>query len=305
MKYIIICGPTGSGKSSLAMKLASRYECEIIGADSRQIYKHTSIGTAKPSIKDRRRVKHHLIDFLELPEKYSAFKFASDAGRLIKRISAMNRLPLVVGGTGLYLRALTEGIFEAPESDPEYRVELEETALKYGTAELHNMLLKIDPIAAEKLNPNEKHRLMRALEIFKLTGKSIINLQKSGVYTSVGDPLWLGVMPVRKTLYNNINKRVDQMLIDGFEQEVRELEPYLEHIIKRKMVGYTDMVEYLFKKTLTRDEAIEKVKQHHRNYAKRQITWFRKVENIRWFDPDESSYYEDILKQSDQFMETA
>lgn len=303
MKFIIVCGPTCTGKTELGVELAKRYDGEIINADSRQIYKHTDIGTAKPTAEEMQGIRHHLFDFLELSEIFSAYEYAVRSRKIIKELLARNKMPVVVGGTGLYLKALTEGIFKSPKPDYKYRRKLEQIAGDGGTAKLHDMLAKVDPAAAERLNPNDRVRLIRALEIHKQTGRPISELQKSGDYLpSFWEPLWIGLDFKRKYLYERINKRVDKMLEDGFELEIKRLEPYLDFIRKRKMIGYVDMIGYLFDQELSREEAIARVKQHHRNYAKRQLTWFRKVDRINWFDPSHAGFNSDVFGLSDSFL---
>lgn len=303
MKYIIVCGPTGSGKTSLGIDLALRYNGEIINADSRQIYKYTNIGTAKPTPDECRGIKHHLIDILELHENFSAYKFASMARDLISDITDRKKLPIIVGGTGLYLKALTEGLFKSPGQDEEYRRELEQICKQDGPEKLHQMLAAIDPVGAEKINPRHSSRLIRAIEIFKLTGKPISEMQKVGDYKKTGEPLWLGLMPKRDILYNRINKRVDDMMDAGFVQEVINLKPFLDFLRKRKMVGYNDMIAYLFDNTIDRQQAVNKIKQRHRNYAKRQITWFRKAKDIHWFDSTNENYADNVYKNCTKYLE--
>ena len=305
MKYIIICGPTCSGKTGLGVELALRYNGEVISADSRQIYKHTSIGTAKPKPEECAGIKHHLIDFLELSDKFSAYKFAELARELIEDITARGKLPLIVGGTGLYLKALTEGLFKSPQPNYKYRAELETINRKDGTETLYGMLVEIDPEAAESIKMQDTTRIIRALEVYKLTGRPISEMQKTGEYIPVGNPLWLGLMPERKILYKRINKRVDDMINGSFEQEVLQLKPFLDIVRKKKMVGYIDMINYLFDKMITRQEAVEKVKQHHRNYAKRQITWFRKVNGINWFDSCQNNFIEKVYTICDRYLKKA
>jgi len=305
MKYIIVCGPTCSGKTDLGLQLALRYNGEIINADSKQIYRQTSIGTAKPSLKSRQGIKHHLFDILDVDQDFSAFKFAELAGKLIDDISRRGKLAIVVGGTGLYLKALTEGIFRSPEPDKEYRAKLERITDKDNPRKLHDMLKAIDPQAAAKIKPRDQIRLIRALETFKTTGKPISELQEKGEYIKIGKPLWIGLAPPRKTLYERINKRVDKMIEAGFEQEVLLLEPHLDAIRKKKMLGYIDMISYLFDKNITRTEAIDRIKQHHRNYAKRQMTWFRKVDIINWFDPSDDDFMKKLLNICDNYLKSA
>ncbi len=305
MKYIIICGPTCSGKTTLGIKLAFRYNGELVGADSRQIYKHINIGTAKPTPDEYKKIKYHLIDFLELTEEFSAYEYANLARNMIDAITKRGKVPIVVGGTGLYLKALTEGLFESPKPDYRYREKLEKICEEKGSEFLHKELAEIDPESASKIKPTDKVRLVRALEVYKLTGKPISELQKKGVYKKNDGPLWLALAPPRKTLYENINKRVDEMFVRGFEREVVDLKPYIETLRKKKVLGYSDMIEYLFDKTITRQQAIDKIKQRHRNYAKRQMTWFRKLPDLRWFDPFGKGYLDKVYGICDEYLKKA
>jgi len=305
MKYIIVCGPTCSGKTQLGVQLALRYNGEIINADSKQIYRQTSIGTAKPSLKEQQGIIHHLFNLLNLDEDFSAFKFAELAGELIEDISNRGKLAIVVGGTGLYLKALTEGIFKSPDPDKKYRAKLEQIASREGPEKLHEMLNAIDSEAATRIKPRDKIRLIRALEAFKATAKPISELQKTGKYKKIGKPLWIGIAIPRKTLYEKINKRVDKMIESGFEEEVLFLKPYLEAVRKKKMIGYIDMISYLIDKNITRATAVEKIKQHHRNYAKRQMTWFRKIDIINWFDPLKVDFEQKLLGICDNYLKNS
>ena len=306
MKYIIICGPTCTGKTSLGVQLALRYQGEILNADSRQIYKHTTIGTAKPTIEEMQEVPHHLFDLLELDEDFSAYQYAALALEAMRDIDSRGKLPIIVGGTGLYLKALTEGIFKSPKPDNVYRDELNRIAEAEGSQKLHAMLAEVDSVAAARIKPRDTVRLIRALEIHKQTGQPIGQLQKAGEYiTPPGDPLWIGLTFVRKELYQRINKRVDNMIDRGLEQETISLEPFIAFVRKRKMIGYSDLIEYLFDKKITRDEAIARVKQHHRNYAKRQLTWFNRNKKINWFNPGDSDYPESVFRITDKYRENA
>lgn len=305
MKYIIVCGPTCTDKTALGIKLAVRYDGEIISADSRQIYRYINIGTAKPTPDEYGDIKYHLIDFLDLNADFSAYRFADLASDLISDIIKRGKTAIVVGGTGLYLKALTEGLFKSPGPDHRYRKELEKICEKEGPETLHKKLAKVDPVAASKITPLDKLRLIRALEAYKQTGKPISELQQKGEYRKTGRPLWLGLAPPRKTLYENINKRVDKMIIEGFEKEVLNLRPDLEVLRRKKIVGYTDMIEYLFDKKITKQQAIEKIKQHQRNYAKRQVTWFRKVSGVKWFNPLERGFLDKVYKICDEYFKNA
>jgi tRNA dimethylallyltransferase len=302
MKYIIVCGPTCSGKTGLGINLARKYAGEIIGADSRQIYKHIDIGTAKPKPEEYDGLKYHLIDCIELDEDFSAYRFAEHARQLIKSVLGKGKLPIVVGGTGLYLKALTEGLFEGPQADLEYRSRLEKQADDEGIENLHKQLAKVDSQAAAKITPKDRQRIIRALEIHHLTGKPISQLQNEGRTGNWGEPLWIGLNPPRNLLYDNINQRVDQMLNSGWEQELLGLEPWVGILRKKKMVGYNDLIEYLFDKKISRLEAIERVKQHHRNYAKRQMTWFRKVDGINWFNPLAVGFLSKVNEICDEYL---
>jgi tRNA dimethylallyltransferase len=306
MKYIIVCGPTCTGKTGLGVLLAKRYRGEIINADSRQIYRHTTIGTAKPTAEEMQGVPHHLFDFLELEHEFSAYQYAQMAIEEMAEIAGRGRLPIFVGGTGLYLKALTEGIFKSPKPDPGYREELNRIATIEGPERLHAMLAGVDSRAASKIKPKDIVRLIRALEIHHQTGKAIGQLQAVGEYTRApGEPLWIGLTFARQELYQKINLRVDNMINRGFERETLDLEPFIGFVRKKKMIGYSDLIEYLFEKKITRAEAIARVKQHHRNYAKRQLTWFNRNEKINWFDPGDSDYPESVFRITDKYRENA
>lgn len=305
MRYIIVCGPTCSGKTDLGVKLALRCSGEIINADSRQIYKYTTIGTAKPSTEEMQGVKHHLFGFLELDRNFSAYQYAEIARNLIAEIAAANKTPIVVGGTGLYLKALTRGIFKSPQPDPAYRAELEELAANKGLGFLHEMLAGIDPESASKIAINDKIRTFRALETYKLTGQTISDLRQTGEYAKADEALWIGLEYPRQVLYERINNRVDKMIKAGFEKEVLSLKPYQEAIRRKKMIGYIEMMAWLFDKKISKDEAFAGVKQHHRNYAKRQMTWFRKQAEINWFGPLAENYLTEIYNLCDRYFKKA
>ena len=305
MSYIIVCGPTCSGKTDLGVKLSLRYNGEIINADSRQIYKYTTIGTAKPTSEEMAGVKHHLFDFLEPDQDYSAYQYAETARKLIEEITTEGKLPFVVGGTGLYLKALTEGIFKSPRPDKAYRQELEALAVKNGIPFLHEMLVKIDPEASAIITPNDKIRLIRALETYKTTGLTISDLKRGGEYAKTGPALWIGLEFPRQVLYERINKRVDKMIEMGLEDEVLDLRPYRDAIYTKKMIGYVELMDYLLDGKISRDEAIAKVKQHHRNYAKRQMTWFRRQADVNWYNPLDGNYLDEIYGLCDRYLKNA
>jgi tRNA dimethylallyltransferase len=305
MKYIIVCGPTCSGKTGLGISLARKYRGEIIGADSRQIYKHINIGTAKPRSDEYSGLKYHLIDFIELDDDFSAYRFAELGRETIKSVWERGNTPIVVGGTGLYLKALTEGLFDGPKADPQFRRNLDTIADQEGIENLHKRLSEIDPEAAVRIKPRDRQRIIRALEIHHLTGKPISIHQKEGKTGVWGRPLWIGLNPPRNLLYENINKRVEQMMNSGWEQELLGLEQWVECLRKKKVVGYNDLIAYLYDKTIGRQEAIERVKQHHRNYAKRQMTWFRKVVEINWYNPIAEGFLSKVNEICDEYLKRA
>lgn len=298
-KAVIVCGPTGSGKSNVGIGLAERYGGTIIGADSRQIYRLLDIGTAKPTPEDRARVKHYLIDVADVGEDFSARRYVEFAAEAIVETSAQGKIPFIVGGAGLYLEALTAGLFAGPDKDESIREELNETVRKNGPESLHAELEKIDPLSAERISPNDTVRVIRALEVYRLTGKNLSHLQRDGEYSPpLADFLWIGLTFDRKKLYARINDRVDRMIADGLIDEIRGLlrlglgNP----IIRKRIVGYYELINAL-ENRISLPDAISLVKQHSRNYAKRQLTWFRNKAPVIWLDPTRSGF-PDILHQA-------
>ena len=287
---VIICGPTGSGKSAWAMELAEQYGGRIIGADSRQIYRRFDIGTAKPSKEDRSKIPHYMIDIADITEDFTAQKYAEMASSVIKETVAAGAVPFIVGGAGLYLEALTGGLFEGPEKDSSVRAELEAVAQQEGPRKLHEELSRVDPESAVKISPNDSIRLVRALEVYHLMGKPISIMKAIGKYRRLdADFLWLGLEFERSELYRRIDLRVDQMIENGLVDEVSELfrDGLGKPIIKKRIVGYYEIVEALENK-ITLNEAIARVKQHSRNYAKRQLTWFRNRTPVHWINSSKS-----------------
>ena len=285
----IICGPTASGKTALAMRLAETHPVEIISADSRQILKYFDIGTAKPTLKERARVPFHLIDMIEPGERYSAFRFIGDATRVIDQIISRGHLPVIVGGTGLYLRALTDGVVEIEEPDMAIREQLEADLKTSGSEAMHARLSEIDPLEAVKIHPNNWVRIIRALEIYLLTGKTKSELTATGSYRR-GDHSYeyFCLAPPRDRLYETINIRVDQMIQDGLLEEISGLieRGYAEKIRFANIIGYKELMELLDGR-VTIDEAVSEIKQNTRRFAKRQMTWFRRQQGCKFCDhPD-------------------
>jgi tRNA dimethylallyltransferase len=282
----VICGPTGSGKTAAALTLAEKYPVEVVSADSRQVIKYLDIGTAKPTAEERGAVTFHLLDIVEPGERYSAYRFLVDAEAAIGRCLQMGNIPLVVGGTGLYLNALTNGVVEIPEDhDGLVRSRLETDLGRLGPKALHARLMQVDPDEARKIHPNNAIRVMRALEIFELTGKSKSQIVISGSYKISGYRfVTYCLLPPRDELYAEIDSRVDRMMRAGLLEELRVLitRGLGESIRRANVIGYQELMEHLDGR-YSIDEAIALIKQNTRRYAKRQMTWFRHQTDGRVF----------------------
>lgn len=282
----IICGPTGSGKTSVALEISKKHNVEIVSADSRQIIKYLNIGTAKPTQVELNACTFHLVDIIEPGERYSAFNFIDDAEQAIDTIAKQNKIPLIVGGTGLYLRALTDGVVEIKQEDFSIREKLEIELEEHGTEFMHRKLEAIDPLESAKIHPNNKYRIVRALEIFYLTGHSKSELLTTGKYRNSKHKFtYYCLAPNRELLYERINNRVDQMLIDGLVNELNDLVAlgYKDKIEKANVIGYGELLQHL-DGHISFDEAIAMIKQNSRRYAKRQMTWFRKQAELTFFE---------------------
>jgi len=283
-----IVGPTGAGKTALALEAAQRLGAEIINADSRQVYRGMDIGTAKPSQTDRRCVPHHLIDIRSPDEPLDVASFAKLAHEAIDKISARGQHALVVGGSGLYLRALRGGIFRGPAASREIRARLEGTAKAHGVAHLHDRLREIDPAAARRIGVNDLYRITRALEVFELTGEPISAHQaRHGFSNRSYQSLTLGISLDRAALYEAINRRFDEMITSGLVEEVRMLKAagYRFDRPPLSSIGYKQVAAYLDGETTLAD-AVEIAKRESRRLAKRQLTWFRGDAEIIWLDRD-------------------
>ena len=286
-KVIVICGPTASGKTALSIELANKINGEIVSADSMQIYKEMNVGTAKPSKEEMQGIKHYLIDCVEPTRRYSVSDFKNDAIKAIEKILEDRKNPIVVGGTGLYVNSLIYGI-DYPEinTDFEYRKKLEERAEREGLEKLYEESYKIDEEAMKSISHNDKKRILRVLEIFKETGKTKtqveIESKKNGIKY---DYRVFAIDMPRDVLYERINKRVDLMLENGLIEEVKNIyEKYGKELITSiQAIGYKEVIEYL-EGRYSKEEMIEKIKMETRRYAKRQITWFKKIDNIIWLD---------------------
>lgn len=298
-KVIVICGPTASGKTALSIEVAKKINGEIISCDSMQIYKDMNIGTAKPTKEEMGKIKHYLIDYVLPTERYSVAEYKKDAKKAIKEVIEKGKIPIIVGGTGLYVDSLIYEI-EYPEIkfDEEYRKKLEKEVEEEGLEKLYEKAKKIDPIAIQKISKTDKKRILRVLEIYHATGKTkteqeIISRQKEPEYAyKVYGLLW-----DRQKLYDRINLRVDIMIEQGLIEEVKTiLKKYSEFPTAMQGLGYKEVVQYL-NKEITKEEMIEKIKQETRRYAKRQMTWFRKNKQTIWLNAEDKQNNINIISE--------
>lgn len=288
-KIIVICGPTAVGKTSVAIDFAGIFNGEIISADSRQIYRYMNIGTAKPTPEQLAEIPHYIIDFLDPDRHFDAGQFAQMAHDIILKLTGKNQVPFVVGGTGLYIKALLNGLFEDNFSDISVRGRLKKEADEYGKNTLYERLLKIDPHTANRLHPNDIYRIIRALEVFEISGKSISSRHREHRFSETRYcVLKLGIYLDRETLYKRIDQRVDMMLSEGLVEEVRAIlkRGYSPDLKAMKAIGYSQVIDYLMG-NCTLDEAIRTLKRDTRRYSKRQMTWFRADSEINWIKPTE------------------
>ena len=287
-----IVGPTGAGKSALAMEVAERLNCEIVNADSRQFYRGMDLGTAKPSAEDRARVPHHLIDVRQPDEALDVAEFAQLARDAIVEIAARGRNPLVVGGSGLYLRVIRGGIFPGPPASAEIRDRLAKVAAEQGVAHLHQRLRELDPEAANRIGVNDLYRIVRALEVFELTGETISAHQRRHRFADIGyDTLTVGVEVERPKLYASIDARFDAMVAGGLVAEVRTLidAGYSPDQPPLSTIGYKQIAMYL-RGEIALDDAVAQARQESRRLAKRQLTWFRREPDVVWLDPERGAH---------------
>jgi tRNA dimethylallyltransferase len=300
-KVLVILGPTAVGKTKVALEVADILKGEIISADSRQIYKYLDIGTAKPTEQEQKRVAYHLIDIVEPDEKFSASDYAKEAKKIIREVIKRKKVPIVVGGSGLYLTVLFKGFFKGPKADRNVRERLKKESDKFGTKFLHDRLKEKDPEAASRIHPHDEVRVIRALEVCELTGKTITGLQKKGEYEEEEfEFVKIGLKLDRKTLYERINQRVDQMIKDGLLDEVKKIKQ-MGYVLSQKdlpwkTLGYKELFLHLEGK-LTMEKAIDLIRRNTRRYAKRQLTWFKKEKDVTWLDADKEGLIFSIIKE--------
>jgi tRNA dimethylallyltransferase len=294
---LVLVGPTGSGKTAISLLLADLLNGEIISADSRQVYKLMDIGTAKPSQEELRKVKHYFIDELFPDREFNAGEFGKKGRLTIDNILLRKRTPLVVGGSGLYVRALIDG----PSADQDIRRQLYHRLNDEGSEKLLNELRQVDPVAASTMVPSNTRRIIRALEVFRVTGFPITQLQKSNIKIHF-TPIFVGLQWKRKILYERINRRVDLMIKHGLVDEVKRLSEagYSPTLNALQTVGYKEVFDFLEVK-INYNKMIELIKQNTRRYAKRQLTWFRHDERIKWFDVQGDEDFEKIASEVSKY----
>jgi tRNA dimethylallyltransferase len=282
---VVILGPTASGKTALSLALAENFRGEIVNCDSVAMYRDFEIGTAKPSHGERARVPHHLFDCIAPTDLITAGEYARQARRVITEIKNRDRLPIVVGGTGLYLRALLEGLFPGPQRSEELRERLRERARDQGTQYLHRILARLDPAAADKIHANDVPKLIRAIEVCLASRQKMTDLWQQGREPLRGFQIVrIGLNPDRAKLYERINARAAEMFGAGLLEETEDLiQKYGNSIRPLSSLGYKQAAQ-LLRHELTRDQAIAAAQQAHRNYAKRQMTWFRREPDVHWLN---------------------
>ncbi|MBF0215820.1 MAG: tRNA (adenosine(37)-N6)-dimethylallyltransferase MiaA [Candidatus Omnitrophica bacterium] len=281
---IVIVGPTSSGKSRVALEVASRIDSEIVSCDSMQIYRGMDILTRVPSGEELKKVKHHFVNIIDPGEEYNAARYSVEARTVINKIISGGKAPLVVGGTGLYLRTLLDGIFNGPVKDEELRKELIARADKEGKEVLYDRLRLMDPVTAAKLHPNDLKRVTRAIEVYELTGRPMSEKKIETAGEGIGYAKRIfGLALEREMMYERINKSVDKMFDEGIIEEVRALEKGRLSETASKAIGIKEIGAYL-RGEWDIDTAREEMKKNTRHYAKRQITWFRADNRIEWVD---------------------
>lgn len=298
-QVIVILGPTCTGKTLLSIDLAIKLKTEIISADSRQVFKYLDIGTAKPSASELKKIRHHFISSLNPDEKFNVSDYETNAIKIIHRLYAEKRIPVVVGGSGLYIKALVDGIFNTADTDEGLREKFMQERRENGNEYLYDKLKEVDPISASKMLPQNYKRVIRALEVFQLTGKPIWMLQKEYKRNTDIQFKQYGLRWEREKLYKNIDSRVDEMIESGLVEEVKEItgRGFDKSLNALNTVGYKEIIAYLNGEIPLR-KAVELIKRNTRRFAKRQMTWFNKDKRIKWIDiaePEELSRAGEII----------
>jgi len=302
---ILILGVTASGKSRLAFELASTIGAEIISIDSMKVYRRMDIGTAKPSATRRRQIRYHLIDVVEPSEPFSVDRFLKLTENAIKQISSAQKPVVAVGGTAMYIKAMLYGIFEGPGTNDRIRKKLRSQIDVQGLADLHKKLAEADPDAAQRIHPNDARRIVRALEVFELTGKPISSFQQQfDAENTLRDFKIIGLRRDKADTGTRINQRVKRMLENGFADEVKALLADDKPLSKQaaSAIGYAEIIDHL-NGNLPFEEAVEKIKINTRRFAKAQRTWFKTFKNVNWLDIAEDESSEDILSGTMELLE--
>jgi len=296
---ILILGVTAGGKGKLAFELAKKMNAEIISIDSMKVYRRMDIGTAKPSKEVQKQLNYHLIDVVEPSESFSVDTFLSLTEQAIKDIEAKGKPVVAVGGTAMYIKALLHGIFDGPSTDDNIRRQLKEQIAQVGLAELHKKLAVVDPAAAERIHPNDEKRIIRAMEVYELTGKPISDFQQQFSTEPKDDWLVLGLQRDKADASSRINARVKKMIELGLVDEVKALlaEPKPLSQQARCAIGYAEIIDYLEDKE-TIDKTVEKIKINTRRFAKAQRTWFKTFRFVNWLDVGENDTVEQVLDRA-------
>lgn len=294
---VLLCGPTGVGKTAVSQALAGQFPLEIVSADSRQIYRYMDIGTAKPPLSFRERIPHHFIDILNPDCDYSAGQYAGEARRVIQEIFRRGKLPLVVGGSGLYIRALIEGFFREDVKDPQIRRKLAERLEREGIDPLYAELLGVDPQSAESIHPHNSRRVIRALEVYYAAGVPLSQIQRENPDPPPFRAIKIGLNMERKKLYAQIDRRVEAMFEEGLVEETRRIlgMGYSAELNALNSVGYKEVIAYLWGEA-DLFTCKELVKRNTRRYAKRQLTWFRAEKDIHWIEVDPAAGFENAAE---------
>ena len=283
---LVICGPTATGKTQMALELAELFpHMEVVSADSRQIFRYMDIGTAKPTPAERQRLPHHFVDIADPDEEYTAGQFGREGRERVKELYHAGRLPVVVGGSGLYIRSLVDGLFEGNVRDPQVKASLRERAEREGLGALYRELQRVDPETARRLHPNDLQRIVRALEVYHVAGEPISALHKKAQPPRQIEPVFFALNRPREELYRIIEERVEQMLQKGLVEEVSRLRQmgFGPGLQSQRTVGYQEIHSYLDGE-ISLDEAVRLVKRNTRRFAKRQLTWFGKDGRIAWLE---------------------
>jgi len=304
LKIVALIGPTAVGKTEISHKLAEKFPLEIVSCDSMQVYSGMDTGTAKPSPEEIEKYNYHMLNVVTPDYHYSAGEYARDAEKVIEGITKRGAIPLICGGSGLYLDALLYGISSMPKADLKFREKLRREAEQKGSAFLHKLLNEIDPASAKKIHSNDLKRIIRALEVYQFVGEPMSEIQKTEKAVKKYKYLLIGLNRQRGELYERIEMRVDKMFDKGLVEEVKTLikEGYISELSSFQALGYKEVAQYL-KGEFDLEEAKEKVKKNTRNFAKRQMTYFRKNKEIKWFDCGSGDDITAVFEEIEKFLQ--